>query len=837
MSATITVGDRSVACDGDQSLLEAFLRAGVWMPSSCNQGTCGTCKLQVLDGEVDHRASPLDTLTEEERAAGLVLACQARPRGDARVALPGAGGTDRATHPLRDLAATVVALDDVARDTRRILLGLDEPLAFDAGQYVELVVPGSGERRQYSLANTAEEDKVLELHVRRVPGGVASDRWLLGDLAVVSLRGPDGRLAPVATAHAHRSDLARARLADPPRTLPADLARRYRAGRPFTMDGDTLVVPLVVAGRLLGAVDLVGTGGGARDRDDLALAEELGRRIAGAVDADRVAVREAQLQSVTAQLAAAGTLVEAAAALVDGVRAALAARTVGVYAGEPAAPLRLVRRAGPGLPDVAVRLDLDSPQAHAVRTAEPVWLPDGDALLARFPDAPDAGSGTDRALAALPLRTGDLVVGLLVAEFGSSREFPADERDFALALAGQAAQAFERAALADQRWRLAQTLQRVLLPPTLPGLDRIGLAARYLPAMREFQSGGDWYDVVVLDATRVAMAVGDVVGQGPAAAALMGQLRSVLATYLHDGLGPAAALEGLDRATRRIAGARGSTALCLVLDTATGELCWSAAGHLPPLLTGPEGARYAHGGEGTLLGLSGRPPYVEGREVVGPGTTIALYTDGLVERRGEVVDDGLGRLRSAAADLHALAPEPLAHALLARTLDGDETSDDVALVLARVLPAPLDLRSPAEGGQVRVLRQRLLRWSADAGLSEDATGDLVLVVSEIVTNCVEHAYRDAPGEIVCRVTLVAAGGVRVRVQDFGSWRPPPEDPGYRGRGLAIVHTLAEHVELDATSHGTTVTLHLAADTEPLAERPVADAAPQWWTRPVDGRRR
>ncbi|KAB2812522.1 2Fe-2S iron-sulfur cluster binding domain-containing protein [Pimelobacter simplex] len=184
MGATITVGGRSVACDGDQSLLEAFLRAGVWMPSSCNQGTCGTCKLQVLDGEVDHRASPLDTLTDEERAAGLVLACQARPRGDTRVALPGAGGPDRATHPLRDLAATVVALEDVARDTRRILLGLDEPLAFDAGQYVELVVPGSGERRQYSLANTAEEDKVLEFHVRRVPGGVASDRWLLGDIAV-----------------------------------------------------------------------------------------------------------------------------------------------------------------------------------------------------------------------------------------------------------------------------------------------------------------------------------------------------------------------------------------------------------------------------------------------------------------------------------------------------------------------------------------------------------------------------------------------------------------------------------------------------------------------------
>lgn len=179
---SVTIGERRVEAADDQTILEALLRAGVWMPNSCNQGTCGTCKLQVVSGEVDHHDSPLDTLTPDERAAGLALACQARPCGDTEVALR--GGAGRTTHPLRDLSATVVAIEDVARDTRRILLGLDEPLAFSAGQYVELVVPGTGERRQYSLANTAEEDKVLELHVRRVPGGIASDRWLFGTVAV-----------------------------------------------------------------------------------------------------------------------------------------------------------------------------------------------------------------------------------------------------------------------------------------------------------------------------------------------------------------------------------------------------------------------------------------------------------------------------------------------------------------------------------------------------------------------------------------------------------------------------------------------------------------------------
>ncbi|MGY1637979.1 2Fe-2S iron-sulfur cluster-binding protein [Geodermatophilus sp. SYSU D00742] len=193
---SLTVGDRRVGCAPGQSLLDAFLRAGVWMPNSCNQGTCGTCKLQVLQGEVDHRDSPSDTLTDAERRAGLALACQATPCGDAVVSTPSAASGDvRSTHVLRDLVATVREVEDVARDTRRVLLGLDEPLAFSAGQYVELVVPGSGVRRQYSLANSPEEDKVLELHVRRVPGGVASDAWLFGSVQVgdrVELTGPLG---------------------------------------------------------------------------------------------------------------------------------------------------------------------------------------------------------------------------------------------------------------------------------------------------------------------------------------------------------------------------------------------------------------------------------------------------------------------------------------------------------------------------------------------------------------------------------------------------------------------------------------------------------------------
>lgn len=194
MGFTATVGGQAVPCGEEQPILDAFLRAGVWMPNSCNQGTCGTCKLRVVSGEVDHHDSPVDTLTDDERIAGLALACQARLRSDAVVESSGAAG-GRATHPLRDLVATVLEIEEIARDTLRLRLDLPEPLAFDPGQYVELVVPGTGQRRQYSLANTAGEDKVLELHVRLVPTGTATEGWIFDGLAAgdrVEISGPLG---------------------------------------------------------------------------------------------------------------------------------------------------------------------------------------------------------------------------------------------------------------------------------------------------------------------------------------------------------------------------------------------------------------------------------------------------------------------------------------------------------------------------------------------------------------------------------------------------------------------------------------------------------------------
>lgn len=191
---TITGREQTVTAGADQPMLDAMLRAGVWMPNSCNQGTCGTCKLKVLCGEVDHRESPLSTLTDEDRAAGYALTCQAVAETDVTIEAADAGA-DAVHHPLVDFTATVTRVDDVAQDTRIVYLRPDQPFEFSAGQSVSLHVPGApGQRRQYSIASLPT-DPEIELHIRREPDGLASDRWAHGSIRVgesVELSGPLG---------------------------------------------------------------------------------------------------------------------------------------------------------------------------------------------------------------------------------------------------------------------------------------------------------------------------------------------------------------------------------------------------------------------------------------------------------------------------------------------------------------------------------------------------------------------------------------------------------------------------------------------------------------------
>ncbi len=638
-----------------------------------------------------------------------------------------------------------------------------------------------------------------------------------GDAAVVSLAGPDGRLRRVAVAHDDPA-VERRLLSRPPMAVPPGTARALAPGLPVLLPtaevGEakgSLAVPLRVEGRFAGILEFLHLDAvPVPDDADLDLIAELGRRASLALEADRRRIRERHVQRVTADLASSATVAEAARRLATRLRDILGASAVRMYVVEPDhGTLRMVHGLGYSdallRRDAVIRHDDEVPLAHAVRTGEPVWIRDRADWDRQWPGVPRVIDGDGYAAAALPLRAGGTVVGVLGMSFATYRTFPSDEQEFILAMAAQAAPALERAAAADERRMIAETLQTSLLPPTLPTLDRLELAARYLPGAHGTRAGGDWYDVLPLDDGRVAIAVGDVVGQGARAAAVMGQLRSVLSGYLLEGHEPERALALLDRYAGRVPGATGSTVTCLVIDQTTGELTWARAGHPPPLVLGPTGPRFLEDATGTVLGVRGRPPYVPGHTRLAAGESVVLYTDGLVERRGEPIDDGLDRLLETGGKAHPLPPAALAEALLDAGLD-DGPTDDVALLVVRLMPVPLYLDLPAEGHRLRGLRETITAWAAAVGIGPDEGYDLQLAVGEAAANAAEHAYAPGlPGRMRIEISRsVADARIAVRVRDGGQWRPPPVDHGHRGRGLDLFREIGDDVELAPGPDGTEI---------------------------------
>jgi serine phosphatase RsbU (regulator of sigma subunit) len=223
------------------------------------------------------------------------------------------------------------------------------------------------------------------------------------------------------------------------------------------------------------------------------------------------------------------------------------------------------------------------------------------------------------------------------------------------------------------------TLQRSILGPVeLPE----GFAVRYEPAASALEVGGDWYDVVELADGVFGVVVGDVVGRGLSAAAVMGQLRSAGRALLLEANGPAQVLCALDRFAELVPGAACSTVFCAVVDRRAGVLRYSSAGHLPAVLGGADGT------VGLLDGAQSLPLAVrtglarpEAEVPLTAGDSLLLYTDGLVERRHEALDEGIARAVAAVVDGRRLSADVLASVLVDQLLD--EQEDDVALLVYR----------------------------------------------------------------------------------------------------------------------------------------------------------
>ena len=351
---------------------------------------------------------------------------------------------------------------------------------------------------------------------------------------------------------------------------------------------------------------------------------------------------------------------------------------------------------------------------------------------------------------------------------------------------------------------IAETLQRSLLPERLPQIDGLGLVPRYLPAGHGAAIGGDWYDALERPDGRVALIVGDVVGHGLRAAATMGQLRNAFRAY---GLIESSPAEVMARVNRLVTSGEDAmaTVLYLVLDRETGDVTFSAAGHPPPLLLAPDGPRFLEGGRSMPIGAADPAVFREAKGVVTPGSTLLLYTDGLVERRGVPLEDSLDKLAEVAGEADDNL-ERLCDRVLAAVLPELEPSDDVALLAVRPSSATAEairLSLPAEPESLGLLRRRLERFLHAAGADELESYEIMLTVCEAAGNAIEHAYGPGDASFDVEAALVADDLV-ASVRDRGNWRDRRDE--HRGRGIKIIEGLMDDVNIESQDGGTLVTM-------------------------------
>jgi anti-sigma regulatory factor (Ser/Thr protein kinase) len=347
----------------------------------------------------------------------------------------------------------------------------------------------------------------------------------------------------------------------------------------------------------------------------------------------------------------------------------------------------------------------------------------------------------------------------------------------------------------------------------LPTLRGAQAAVRYLAAAEHAEAGGDWYDVLQLPDGRIGLAVGDVVGHGADAAAVMGQLRSALRAYALTRVGPSKALRRLSQYAADLEGALAATAAYVVLDPESGLLRFARAGHPPPLLLPANGKpRYLDGpaGAGTPLACDSFDRLRDGRLVLGRDDVLLLYSDGAVERRGESIEGGLQRLAEAVAELATDDPAALCDALLERLFETAPPRDDVVLLALRLRPpaegelGPLVLQLAAEAEALAGMRHELRPWLSEAGAAPETIEAITLACHEACSNAIEHGYRGVPGGVVHVELRVEREGVELTVSDEGRWQPPVEAPDERGRGLELMRGLMDAIKVHPGPQGTSV---------------------------------
>ncbi len=779
-------------------------------------------RLEAPSGQVLGVSSSLIDVTERYQAEAQAEEAQQRLS-----LLAEAGARIGATLDLRRAArelseAMVPQLADVCavHVLDRLVGGMDpEPVGAAESVYVRRLAIAST-RRDFPVADLPTEG------VYRIPPGSPYEQAMAGRRTVI-VPGPE--LPPLTDVRADRVNAYLARQSQPVRVAPL-VARATVLGvviygrsldrEPFDTQDSTFGDELI--SRAAASIDnarlylrehenLMERQAALREanaaREQLAMINEASSRVGSTLDMQRTA--EELVEVVVPRFADFAT--------VDLLEPVLSGEEPDTLRGEQALELRAVAvgEAGDsGLTGVAdavgevSRFESRKLYAKALRRGRSVLVPEVDeeslSAIVSSQDrvAPGLAAGIHSYLMVPVLARGAVLGGV---EFVRTRNpDPFGPADTALAeeLVARAAVSIDNARLYRRERETALTLQRSLLPQETRHTLGMEIAHRYLPSSVGSEVGGDWFDVVPLSCGRVALVVGDVMGHGIRAAATMGQLRTVARTLATLEMQPDQVLTRLDETASGIGDGQFATCVCAVYDPVDRSCTLACAGHLPPVVVGPDGGtRPVDLPAGVPLGVGGVD--FDSVEITIPeGGILVLYTDGLIERRGQDIDEGLELLCRTLAD-RGRDLEESCDAVLA-ALVPERSEDDIAVIMARVLPVPVDkiatlpLADDAvlAGEARRFTRSTLQSWGL-ASLAEITE----LLVSELVTNALRHAGPPRQLRLFQDRTLT------VEVADTSRQIPllrPTEEDVETGRGMRLVNELAHRWGSRMTRHGKVV---------------------------------
>ncbi len=639
-----------------------------------------------------------------------------------------------------------------------------------------------------------------------------------------------------------------------------------------------LCVPLRARGRVLGALSFTSLRADRRyTTDDLDLAQELGRRVAAALDNARLfdevrvrAEREALINKIGGALRVSLDADEILRIVTEQVGRALGVGRCSfarLNAARDAAEAVPQQYTAPGVPPVAFRFRLaDVPPADVDRWAAGQAVVVADA--ASLPPIP--GAEQARAYIACPVFLRGQFGGLFtVAQADGPRDWTEDEAAFVTAVSDILALALENARLYAREHRVADMLSSAFLPDIPDVLPGLSLASSYRAGLEEAHVGGDYYDAFLLPDGRVALVIADVSGKGLSAAVQTATVKYSLRAFAAEAAAPGLVLTRLNKTLCSDLSGLGDhfvTLFYAVFDPALGRLAWGSAGHETVLIKRAEGGASELEANNPILGLADHT-YEQSEDMLAPGDALVLFTDGLTEARAVGTREML-EIERIHALVAAVPAEAGAGALAARLQQeamrwtGGRPHDDMALLVARrsapaeaaleaaaaedqpALPGLFfregertepgggqtgsdrlfDFHFPARADSAAEVRQAVGHWMPALGFEAGATQDFQTAVTEAVTNAVRHGSPDkgaGGGALRVRGLRTGEGALRVEVTDGGAGLPPaltqavmPAPDALSGRGLPLMRALSDSVEFRLDAGGHCVALLKRRSAEP-----------------------